>query len=164
MKYIVPLLLGPLLVAAFAVAYWGPVRGYSVECRKDVQITCAIERETSSATTAHRFTLGSDPKAVVRVKDVRKGPDRILLYLVSSVGEVFAAEFEGGSALSEAEAAAARLNGVFAATQPSEARVDVSLPAYLRWMLWGAVAFLALLVLAAHRAMQTKPAATPPGA
>lgn len=111
MKYIVPLLLGPLLVAAFAVAYWGPVRGYSVECRKDVQITCAIERETSSATTAHRFTLGSDPKAVVRVKDVRKGPDRILLYLVSSVGEVFAAEFEGGSALSEAEAAAARRAG-----------------------------------------------------
>lgn len=46
----------------------------------------------------------------------------------------------------------------------SEARVDVSPPAYLRWMLWGAVAFLALLVLAAHRAMQTKPAATPPGA
>lgn len=119
MKYIIPLLLGPLLVAAFAVAYGGPVRGYSVECRKDVQIICAIERETSSATTAHRFMLGSDPKAVVRVKDVRKGPDRILLYLVSSVGEVFAAEFEGGSALSEAEAAAARLNGVFAATQPS---------------------------------------------
>lgn len=119
MKYIIPLLLGPLLVAAFAVAYWGPVRGYSVECRKDVQITCAIERETSSATTAHRFTLGSDPKAVVRVQDVRKGPDRILLYLASSAGEVFAAEFEGGSALSEAEAAAARLNGVFAATQPS---------------------------------------------
>ena len=37
----------------------------------------------------------------------------------------------------------------------AEARVDVSPPAYLRWMLWGAVAFLALLVLAAHRAMQT---------
>ena len=46
----------------------------------------------------------------------------------------------------------------------TEARVDVSPPAYLRWMLWGAVAFLALLVLAAHRAMQAKPAATPPGA
>ena len=71
---------------------------------------------------------------------------------------------EGGSALSEAEAAAARLNGVFAATQPSEARVDVSPPAYLRWMLWGAVAFLALLVLVAHRAMKTKPAATTPDA
>ena len=102
------------------------MRGYSVECRKDVQITCAIERETSSATTAHRFTLGSDPKAVVRERR-SQGPDRILLYLVS-VGEVFAAEFEGGSALSEAEAAAARLNGVFAATQPSEARVDVAPP------------------------------------
>ena len=164
MKYIVPLLLGPLLVAAFAVAYWGPVRGYSVECSKYVQITCAIERETSSATAAHRFTLGNDPKAVVRVQDVRKGPDRVLLYLVSSVGDVFAAEFEGGSALSEAEAAAARLNGVFAATQPGEARVEVAPPAYLRWMLWSAVAFLALLVLAAHRAMQAKTAATPPGA
>lgn len=164
MKHIVPLLLGPLVVAAFALAYWGPVRGYRVECSKDVQITCAIERETSSATTAHRFILGNDPKAVVRVQDVRKGPDRVLLYLVSSVGDVFAAEFEGGGALSDAEAAAARLNGVFAAAQPAQARVDVAPPAYLRWMLWGAVAYLALLVLAAHRAMQTKPAATPPGA
>lgn len=164
MKYIIPLLLGPLLVAAFAVACWGPVRGYRVECRKDVQIICVIERETSLANTAHRFTLGNDPKAVVRLQDVRKGPDRVLLYLVSSVGDVFAAEFEGGSALSEAEAAAARLNGVFAATQPGEARVEVAPSAYLRWMLWGAVAFLALLVLAAHRAMQAKTAATPPGA
>lgn len=82
MKHIVPLLLGPLVVAAFALAYWGPVRGYRVECSKDVQITCAIERETSSATTAHRFILGNDPKAVVRVQDVRKGPDRVLRYLV----------------------------------------------------------------------------------
>ena len=97
----------------------GAGAGYSVECRKDVQIICAIERETSSATTAHRFTLGSDPKAVVRVKRRSQGArPGILLYLVSSVGDVFAAEFEGGSALSEAEAAAARLNGVFAATQP----------------------------------------------
>ena len=52
----------------------------------------------------------------------------------------------------------------FLTQDTSEARVDVSPPAYLRWMLWGAVAFLALLVLAAHRAMQAKPAATPPGA
>ena len=42
--------------------------------------------------------------------------------------------------------------------------LDEFFAAFLRWMLWGAVAFLALLVLAAHRAMQTKPAATPPGA
>jgi hypothetical protein len=153
MRHVALVLLVPLLAGAAALAFWGPVRGYDVRCTKDTRIACTIERHTSSGPSVQSFVLDAPATADVRLMPVRRGSARILLYLVSAPHDVFAAEFEGKDAYAQAQAAAAQLNTLFAAAQPGAVRIEVRPPAYMQWMLWGAVAFLALLVAAAARAV-----------
>lgn len=153
MRHVALVLLVPLLVGAVALAFWGPVRGYDVRCAKEARITCTLGRDTSSGATSQTFVLASPARADVRVQPVRRGPDRILLYLVAAPHDVFAAEFEGTDAYAQAQAAAAQLNTLFAGGQPGALRIEVKPPAYLQWMLWGGVIFLGLLVAAAVRAV-----------
>ena len=153
MRPVALVLLVPLLVGAAALAFWDPVRGYDVRCAKEARITCSLGRNTSSGVTSHSFALASPARADVRVQPVRRGSDRILLYLVSAPHEVFAAEFEGSDAYAQAQAAAVQLNTLFAAGQPGAVHIEVKSPAYLQWMMWGGVVFLGLLVAAAARAV-----------
>jgi len=152
-RHVALVLLVPLLVGAAALAFWGPVRGYDVRCTKEARITCTLGRDTASGATSHAFKLASPSRADVRVQPVRRGPDRILLYLVSAPHDVFAAEFEGTDAYAQAQAAAAQLNTLFAASQPGAVHIEVKPPAYLQWVLWGGVVILGLLVAAAARAV-----------
>ncbi|MEO7253522.1 MAG: hypothetical protein ABIZ64_04675, partial [Casimicrobium sp.] len=71
----------------------------------------------------------------------------------SSSLAVFAAEFEGVSAIAEAETAAAELNRAFSATTPACARVEARAPSYLRWLAWGGICLLAMFVLVIFRAL-----------
>ena len=152
-RHVALVLLVPLLVGATALAFWGPVRGYDVRCTKEARVTCTLGRDTASGATSHSFALASPASADVRVQPVRRGPDRILLYLVSAPHQVFAAEFEGADAYAQAQAAAAQLNALFAASQPGAVGIEVRPPAYMHWLLWGGVIFLGLLVAAVARAV-----------
>lgn len=148
MKLLVKILLGLMVLGAAGMVHWGPVRGYAVACEKRAAIACVLERDTSEGTQRRHLALASDARAVVRVQPVRRGPARVLLYLASASGEVFAAEFEGNDATAAAADAATRLNQAFAAAGPAAARIEARPPAYLRWLLWSGVAFLGLLAWA----------------
>lgn len=156
MRHVALVLLVPLLAGAAALAFWGPVRGYDVRCTKDARITCTLGRDTASGATSHAFALASPARADVRVQPVRRGPDRILLYLVSAPHDVFAAEFEGTDAYAQAQAAAARLNALFAASEPGAVHIEVKPPAYLQWMLWAGVALLGLITGATYHALRPR--------
>lgn len=156
MRHVALVLLLPLLVGAAALAFWGPVRGYDVRCAKEARITCTLGRDTASGVTSHAFALASPARADVRVQPVRRGPDRILLYLVSAPHEVFAAEFEGSDAYAQAQAAAEQLNTLFAAGQPGAVHIEVKPPAYLQWMMWAGIALLGLITGAAHHALRPR--------
>jgi hypothetical protein len=75
----------------------------------------------------------------------------VFLYLESPSQAVFAAEFEGSAAVSEAEDARTQLNRVFSSPISASARIEVRPPPYLRWMAWDGIGFLGLLVLAIYR-------------
>ncbi|MFZ5531572.1 MAG: hypothetical protein ACOY4U_11065 [Pseudomonadota bacterium] len=154
MKLLVKILLGLMVPGAAAMVHWGPVRGYVVACEKRAAITCVLERDTATGMQRRHVALGTDARAVVRVQPVRRGPARVLLYLASASGEVFAAEFEGSDATAAAADAVAQLNRAFAATGPATARIEARPPAHLRWLLWGGVAFLGLLAWASWRELR----------
>ena len=110
LKWVVAALLAATLVGVAAMAYWLPVQGYSVTCKKSELISCELERRNiqrlpdlagSTRCQGHRHRS--------RVKPRRRRSSRVLLYLNSSSQAVFAAEFEGGAAVAQAEAAAAEL-------------------------------------------------------
>ena len=83
----------------------------------------------------------------------RRGSARVFLHLISGSQAVFAAEFEGGAAVVQAEEAAAELNRVFSSATPASVRVVASPPSYFRWLTWGGIGFLGMLVLVIYRAL-----------
>jgi hypothetical protein len=151
LKWVVIVLLGLMLSGAAAMVYWAPVHAYGITCSKAQQISCAIDRETAGGVNSWQVPLGAQTHAAVRVEPQRRGSARVFLYLESPAQAVFAAEFEGSAAVSEAESACAQLNRVFSSTSPTSARIEVRPPSYLRWMAWGGIGFLGLLVLAVYR-------------
>ena len=151
LKWFVTVLLAAMLVGATAMVYWLPVYSYVVACEKSEQVACTLERETSNGREIRKIALGTEVVATVNVQPRRRGASRVFLYLNSSSPAVFAAEFEGGSAVAEAETAAATLNSAFNSTNPVSARVEARAPSYLRWLAWGGICLLAMLVLVIFR-------------
>ena len=150
-KPVVAVLLAVMLLGGSAMLFLSPARGYVVACRKAQQIQCALERETSDGTRTWQLALGADATALVRVEWRRRGGSRVFLYLSSGSQETFAAELEGGTAIADAQAAAAKLNRVFTSVGVASTRVEARPPAYLRWLAWGTLGIMALLVLAIYR-------------
>lgn len=164
-KPVVAVLLAVMLLGGSVMLFLAPVRGYVVACRKAQQIQCALERETSDGTRTWQLALGADATALVRVEWRRRGGSRVFLYLSSGSQETFAAEFEGDTAIADAQAAAAKLNRVFTSGGVASTRVEARPPAYLRWLAWGTLGIMALLVLAIYRELfrreDTAPAFAP---
>lgn len=160
-----PLFVLALLFGLGAVLlYRAPVRRYVVACeRTTTQVVCVLERTTAGdETQRRRVPLGPDAAAaaVVRVMPQRRGPARVLLYLESPIRvAVFAAEFEGTDAAAAAEAAAAQLNQVLQPTSTpgvAAARIEAVPPPILRWVAWGGLGVMGMLILAAYRHLRTR--------
>lgn len=152
-KPLVAVLLAVMLLGGAAMLVRAPVRGYAVTCTKAQQISCTLEREESGGSQVWQVPLGADAAADVRVEPRRRGGSRVFLYLSSGSREVFAAEFESRTAIEDAQAAAAKLNRVFASGAMATARVEARPPAYPRWLAWGALVVMTLLVLAIYRSL-----------
>jgi hypothetical protein len=159
-KPLVAVLLALMLLGGAVMLYRGPVRSYGVTCTKGQEVHCLLERATSGGMQTSQARLGSDAAAVVRVEPRRRGGSRVFLYLRSGSRETFAAEFEGGTAIDDAQAAATKLNRAFAADGAATATVEARPPAYLRWLAWGALGVMALLVLAVYRELFWRDGAT----
>ena len=153
LKWVATTMLAAMLVGVTAVAYFLPVKRYVVTCMHSRTISCELQRDTSSETKSWNVKLGSNPAAIVKIQPVRRGTARVFLYLTSNSGTYFAAEFEGGSARANANAAAALLSKNFSSTHSASVRVVASPPQYLTWLLWGGVSFLGALVLVIYREM-----------
>lgn len=151
LKWGVAVLLAAMLVAVSAIAYWLPVKRYVVTCTKSQVIFCEFQRETSSEKRIWQVELDKSVIAAVRIQPVRRGSARVFLYLGSNSENIFAAEFEGDEAVAKAKAAAEELNHVFISEASVSARIVASTPAYLTWMLWGGIGFLAMFVLVIYR-------------
>ena len=153
LKWGVAALLAVMLVGVSAIAYWLPVKRYIVTCTKLQIISCALQRETPSEHRTWQVDLGNNAIATVKIQPARRGSARVFLYLNSNFETFFAAEFEGGAAVAQAQAAAAELNHFFSSALPAPVRIVASPPAYLTWMLWGGIGFLCMLVLVIYREM-----------
>lgn len=138
--------------------YRMPVQRYVVMCERTAQVSCVLEQTTSEKTQRWNVPLAADVSAVVRVVPQRRGPPRILLYLESAAGAIFAAQFEGADAADAAESAAARLNGVFRGSAAGYARIEAAPPPYYRWLSWGVLGVMALIILAGFRGVQSRAA------
>lgn len=146
-----PLAILALLLCACAVmVYRAPMHRYVVACERTTRAECVLEQTGSEGTQRWRVPLGPDASAVVRVLPQRRGPARILLYLASHAQAVFAAEFEGGDAATDAAAAAAQLNHVLRASAPVAARVEVVPPPVFRWLAWVGLVVTGLLIGAVY--------------
>jgi len=146
LEKLIPPILAVLMAAGAALLHWGPVTHYAVECQRTSVVSCTIERSKSAgATERWNLTLGPDANATVRVIPRRRSDPSVYLYLRSNGEDIFAAQFEGSNAASEAEAAASRLNQVFGSTFPATARIEARPPAYFRWVSWGGLGVMALL-------------------
>jgi hypothetical protein len=147
-----PFLLLALLVGVGAVMLCRvPVQRYAVACERTTQVTCDLEQATAAKTQRQHVPLGPNPSAVVRVVPRRRGGPRVLLYLQSTVSDVFAAEFEGDNAAIGGEEAAAQLNRVLQGSAPASVSITVAPPPLFRWFAWGMLGVMALLVLAGYR-------------
>lgn len=145
------LVLTLLLGLGVAMLYLAPVRRYVVACERTERTTCVLER--TGATRSYRTSVPLDEgaSAVVRVVPQRRGGARVLLDLDTPARSVFAAEFEGEDASAAASQAAARLNRVLRGTGPASARVETVPPPLLRWLAWGGLGVMGLLILAGCR-------------
>jgi hypothetical protein len=143
-----------LMAAGAALLHWGPVTHYAVECQRSSGTACVIERSKATG-TAERWNvdLGPDANATVRVIPRRRSGPSVYLYLHSNGNEIFAAQFEGSDAARDAEAAASRLNQVFSSNLSATARIEARPPAYFRWLSWGGLGVMALLIAALCRAV-----------
>ncbi|MBF5041675.1 hypothetical protein FGE12_04680 [Aggregicoccus sp. 17bor-14] len=155
------LILTALLVLGAAMLHWMPVRGYAVSCERTSQVVCSLERTEATGPTRTLVPLGEGASAVVRVQQPRRGHSRVLLYLEAPATSVFAAEFEDSDAYDTANAAAAQLNRVLRSSAPGQARIEVVPPPLYRWLAWGGLAFMALLILAGYRATRSRASASP---
>lgn len=156
LKWLVAALLAVTLVGVIAIAYWLPVNRYVVTCKQSQTNFCQLQRDTSSEKKSWNIDLGSHPLATVKVQPVHRGSARIFLYLNSNSANDFAAEFEGGSARTDADKAAATLNNYFSSAKSAPVRVVASPPEYLSWLIWGGISFLVALVLVIYREMFTR--------
>jgi hypothetical protein len=156
LKWIAATLLALMLIGVTAIAYWLPVKRYVVTCRHSQNMSCELQRDTSSEHKSWVIDLGNTAIATVKIQPVRRGSPRVFLYLGSNSADYFAAEFEGGSARANAQTAAAALNDYFSSPNSASVSVVASPPKYLTWLLWGAVTFLFLLVLVIYRQMFTR--------
>lgn len=147
----VAVLLAVMLAGVSAIAYWLPVKRYVVACSKLQIISCELQRDTFSERRTWQVALGNHAIATVKIQPVRRGSSRVFLYLNSDSENFFAAEFEGGAAVAQAQAAAAELNHFFSSASATSVRIVASPPAYLTWMLWGGIGFLCMLILAIYR-------------
>ncbi|MGB4812544.1 MAG: hypothetical protein WBP13_08720 [Methylophilaceae bacterium] len=155
-KWVVAVLLAAMLVGAATMAYWFTVYGYSVTCHKSDLISCEVQRETFSDRHTWQVALGTQAVATVKIQPRRRGSARVLLFLNSGPQNFFAAEFEGGAAVAQAEAAAAQLNHVFFSSVPASVRVVARPPAYFTWLIWGGIGFLGMFVLVICRALSSQ--------
>ena len=78
---------------------------------------------------------------------------RVLLYLDGRPQARFAAEFEGGDAVGDANRAARRLNAFFRHPDSQAVRVDARMPRLNGILSWLALAVMTLLVFVAVRAI-----------
>lgn len=157
-----------LLILGAALVYRVPVHRYVVSCERATTVVCDLEQiRTGGRARRWRVALDSGTAAaVVRIVAQRRGPDRVLLYLEAPGRDpVFAAQFEGADAPLDAEAAAARLNQVLRRSPrrptaaPRAARIEAVAPAILRWVAWGGLGVMGLLILATYRQVRAQNAA-----
>jgi len=147
LKWLVASLLVAMVLGAAALIQFGGVRGYTVRCEKSQQISCLLQRDTAGGIKSWQVPLGASASAEVQVKTYRRSQPRVFLYLKSAAQSVFAAEFEGGDDVANAQAAAARLNQVFSSSGPASAQLEVRPASYMRPMIWAGYGFFVLLVL-----------------
>ncbi len=151
LKWVLVALLAAMLVGAIAMAYWLPIIGYSVTCDKSELISCEIRRDRFADSQSWQVALGTQAVATVNIQPRRLGSARTLLYLSSSSQTFFAAEFEGGEAVAQAEESAAKLNRVFSSTVPASASIAAHPPAYFTWLIWIGIGLLGMFVLVIYR-------------
>lgn len=120
-----------MVLGGAALIHFGPVRGYVISCNKAQLISCLLQQDTSSGLRSWQVPLGTSATAAVQVKTHRRSQPRVFLYLDTQTRSVFAAQFEGGDDVGRAQAAAARLNQVFASSVPASARIEVRAPSYI---------------------------------
>jgi len=151
LKWSLASLLVATVLGAAALLHFGGVRGYIVRCEKAQQISCMLLQETSSGVESRQVPLGASATAEVQIKTYGRSRPRVLLYLQSAAQSAFAAEFEGGDEVANAQAAAAKLNRVFSSPGPASAQIEVRPAPYMGRMIWAGYGFFVLLVLAILR-------------
>lgn len=125
-----------ILVLEIAGGAWmvfggATVDRYGIDCRKAAQTACVLVQERAGKTESWQVLMDATARASVEVRPMRKGDPAVHLWLAAPSGPVFAASFVGGSAQADAQAAADRLNQVFASTVPASARFDVEPPSWM---------------------------------
>lgn len=148
-----------LLGLCAVMLYREPARRYVVACERTTRVECVLEQVGSAGPRRWRVPLGPDASAEVRFMPQRRGPARVLLYLVSPAQAVFAAEFEGADAAAAAETAAAQLNQALRAPGPAAARVEAVPPPVLRWLAWAGLGVTGLLIGAGWWTVRSRAAA-----
>ena len=157
MKVVPYLVLTLLLGLGGVMLYKVPVHRYVVACERTTRASCVLEQTGASGALRTYVPLDPGASATVRVMPQRRGDARILLYLATPARAVFAAEFEGGDAADAATQAAEQLNRVLRAATPGKARVEAVPPPLLRWLSWGGLGFMGLLILAGYRETRRRP-------
>ena len=153
LKWSVAGLLVLMVAGGAALIYFGPTRGYVIDCDKAQVITCVLQRDTSQGIKSWQVSLEADATATVHVKTSRRSASRVFLYLSSGAQSVFAAEFEDSDAVAQAHMAADRLNQVFSSPTLASLRLEVGPPSHMWILLWGGFGFFVLLVLVVFRAL-----------
>ena len=133
----------------------GPVTEYTVTCTRAPSAQCILARRGRLAASADTsiLPLSSVDAASVRYLSPRRGQMRVLLYLDGRPHARFAAEFEGGDAVDDADGATRRLNAFFRHPDSQAVRVDARAPRLIGILSWLALAVMILLVLVAVRAL-----------
>lgn len=132
-----------------------PVTEYTVTCTRAPSAQCTLARGGQLAASARAtiVPLTSVDAASVRYLSPRRGQTRVLLYLDGRPLARFAAEFEGGDAVDDADSAARRLNAFFRHPDSQAVRIDARAPRLIRILSWLGVAVMTLLVFVAVRAI-----------
>ena len=133
----------------------GPAMEYTVTCTRAPSAQCILARRGRLAASAGAtiVPLTSVDAASVRYLSPRRGQMRVLLYLDGRPQARFAAEFEGGDAVEDANRAARRLNAFFRHPDSQAVRVDARPPRLNGILSWLAFAVMTLLVFVAVRAI-----------
>lgn len=87
LKWSAAILLAAMVVGGAALIHFGPVRGYAIKCDKAQQISCVLQRHTSSGPQSWQVPLGAGATATVQVKTYRRSRPRVFLYLNTPTAE-----------------------------------------------------------------------------